>query len=446
MAADGGADRGGVPGPALSCVLAAGSVSITPDRPLPLAGFTDRLEPSSAVADPLELNALLLRTPQATLAILTADLLFVTEDLKRRIAAAARPDLSLDDASFLFAASHTHFAPSVDPSKPLLGTADPAYLDLVVERGAALLRGLAGNRGRPDRDPGEACMEYRRGSAAHAINRRRMGWRLSLSPLRLSRRAALRAPDAVGPRDETVHVITLSDSGGRPMAALWSYPCHPVSFAEPRQVSADYPGVVRRALRAVLGSDLPVLFLQGCAGDIRPRELGRPRALSRQLAELVVGKLFTPFTQAEYTAWADSLAARVIEVARGPARAFPLTSPFRTAQTRVPLSDLLDGASSSDRSVTFQRLTISPGLAIAAMSAEPVAEYGLALRAAEPEGRIVIPAGYTDTVFGYLPTARMLGQHGYEDEGFMEAFGITGRFRPDIERVVRQAWQRLAEA
>ena len=424
-------------------MLAAGSVSITPDRPLPLAGFTDRLEPSTGVSDPLELNALLLRSPETNLAILTADLLFVTEDLKHRIAAAVRPDLSLDDASFLFAASHTHFAPGVDPSKPRLGPPDHAYMDLVVERGAALLRRLAAARPAP----GEPRLEYRTGLAALAINRRRMGWRLSPHAPYLPRRAALRAPDPAGPRDETVHVVTLPGPAGRPLALLWSYACHPVSFAEPRHVSADYPGVVRRALRDAIGSDLPVIFLQGCAGDIRPRELGRPRTLGRRLAELAVGKLFTPFTAAEYTAWSNSLAARVVEVASAPARVFPLSPDLRATQTRVRLSDLLDGASSPGRSVTFQRLTLSAGLAIAAMSAEPVAEYGLALRAAERGrgGPIVIPVGYTDTVFGYLPTARMLGQHGYEDEGFMEPFGVTGRFRPDLERVVRQAWERLGE-
>jgi hypothetical protein len=186
-----------------------------------------------------------------------------------------------------------------------------------------------------------------------------------------------------------------------------------------------------------------VLFLQGCAGDIRPRELGRPRALGRRLAELVFGKLFTPFTPAEYRAWSESLAARVVEVARAPGTAFPLASAFPTAHTSVPLSDLLDGAHPADRSVTFQRLEPAAGLAIEALSAEPVAEYGLAVRAVAPQGTVVIPAGYTDSVFGYLPTARMLGQHGYEDEGFMKAFGLTGRFRPDLEQVVGRVGRQL---
>ena len=368
--------------------------------------------------------------------------MFVTADFKRRIAERLRPELELDDASFLFAASHTHFAPGVDPSKPRLGAADPAYVDLVIERGVELLSRLARTRS----DQGVARVEYRNGFAAHAINRRRMGWRLSPRAPHLLRRAALRAPNANGPRDETVHVVTLIGSSGGPAAVLWSYACHPVSFAEPRQVSADFPGVVRRALRTAFGHDLPVLFLQGCAGDIRPRELGLPPSLRRRLAELVVGKLFTPFTPAEYSAWSGSLAARVVEVARASGRAFPLPSGFRTAHASLRLSDLLDGAPLDNRSLTLQRLELAPGLAFAAMSAEPVVEYGLALRAAEPDGRVVIPAGYTDSVFGYLPTARMLGQHGYEDEGFMEPFGLRGRFRPQVERVVAQAWSALRPA
>src|SRR5213595_364332 len=362
------------------------------------------------------------------------DLLFVTEDLKRRVAAAVRDHLPLDDASLLFAASHTHFAPAVDPSKPLLGRAEPAYVDWVAERGAALLHRLAAAEAMPG-----GLVEYRSGPAAHAINRRRMGWRLSLR--HLPRRAALRAPDPTGPRDETVHILTFTDGGKRPVALLWSYACHPVTFAEPSRVSADYPGVVRRALRAAFGADLPVLFLQGCAGDIRPRELGPPRELGRRLAELVVGKLFTPFTAPEYVAWSGSLATRVMEVARGRATSYPLTP--AAAETRLRLSALLGGAS-PDQDVKFQRVRVAPELAIAALSAEPVAEYGPILRSQGPG--TVIPVGYTDTVFGYLPSARMLGQHGYEDEGFMEAFGIAGRFRPDIEAVVRQAWGELSPA
>src|SRR3989441_11452866 len=147
--------------------------------------------------------------------------------MKRRVAAAVRDHLPLDDASLLFAASHTHFAPAVDPSKPLLGRAEPAYVDWVAERGAGLLRRLAAAEPMPG-----GLVEDRSGPAAHAINRRRMGWRISLR--HPPPRAAPRAPDPTGPRDETVHILTVTDGGERPGALLWSYARPPVTFAQPR--------------------------------------------------------------------------------------------------------------------------------------------------------------------------------------------------------------------
>jgi len=53
--------------------ITAGSIDITPQGPVPLAGFTDRTGPSRGVADPLELNALLLRTPHTSVAIVSAE-------------------------------------------------------------------------------------------------------------------------------------------------------------------------------------------------------------------------------------------------------------------------------------------------------------------------------------------------------------------------------------
>jgi hypothetical protein len=407
--------------------FAAGRSDITPVMPLPLAGYVDRAGPSAGVRDPLELNAILLEGDGRRIATLSADTLFVTADLKARILELAGGELGLDAAALLFVASHTHTAPALDPSKPLLGRADPEYVELVARRAAALLLDLA----RRDHHP--CRVTYRAGIAEHAINRRRFGWQVSLR--RLPRRGVLRAPDPAGPRDETLHVFRCDDPDGRPAAVLWSYACHPVGFPAARYVSADFPGVVREALRTALGAHLPVVFLQGCAGDIRPRELAPARTVARRLAERVLGKLFTPFTPAEYTAWAGSLAERVVALARAPGAELALAP--RAAAGQLALDRILDGAPTG-RTITLQRLELGPTARIMAVSAEPVADYGLLLRARE-DG-VVVPVGYSDTVFGYLPSARMLGQHGYEDEGFMASFGISGRFRADLERVIMTSW------
>jgi len=408
------------------CFVSAGSADITPDRPLPLAGYPARRGPSRAVADPLELNALLLRTGAQSIALLTADLLFVTDELKARVLDGAGARLGLDDASLLCAASHTHSAPALDPDKPRLGACDRAYVDLVARRAADLLDRLG------SLDPMPCQVDYRTGTVDHAINQRR--------PRRGGRRVR-RAPNPAGPRDETVHIITFVDPVDRPLAVLWSYACHPVGYPVPSQVSADFPGAVRRALRDATGAELPVLFLQGFAGDVRPREVGATTRFGRRLAELVLGPVFTPLTPAQYTAWAGGLAERVVGVARGALRTRRGIAPDCKVE-RIPLTALL--ARPAPGQLTLQRLSLDPALHLVAASAEPVTAYGAAVRLAFPGS--VVPVGCIDTVFGYLPTAAMVGQRGYEDSGFFEPFGLGKgtRFHPEVERVVTQGWERLA--
>ena len=406
-------------------------MDITPDRPLPLAGYEDRRGPSRGVADPLELNALLLRAPGQTIAILTADLLFVTAELKARLLEAVGARLGLDEASLLVAASHTHSAPALDPSKPRLGVCDPEYAARVTQRAAELLGRLG------TMDPVPCHVDYRTGAADHAINRRRPGWHVSLR--HLPYRGVRRAPNPAGPRDETLHLLTFSDPTDRPLAVLWSYACHPVGFPARTRVSADFPGVVRRALRDAHGAELPVLFLQGFAGDVRPRETGATTRFTRRLAELIVGPLFASFTPAQYAAWAGGLAERVVGVARGAMRTRRPVAPV-CRRERTALSALVAGATAG-RDVTFQRMSLDPAFHIIGVSAEPVTAYGTMVRRMFPGA--VLPVGCIDSAFGYLPTAAMLGERGYEDSAFMQPFGLSGRFRPEMEGVVRGAWERL---
>src|SRR5207248_6928430 len=81
------------------------------------------------------------------------------------------------------------------------------------------------------------------------------------------------------------------------------------------------------------------------------------------------------------------ISTRVVEVARGRATSYRLAP--AAAETRLRLSALLTGAS-ADRDVTLQRLRVAPGLAIAALSAEPVAEYGPKIGRASCRERVKI--------------------------------------------------------
>ena len=106
--------------------FSAGSTDITPQRPLPLAGYANRKGNFEHVADTLEANAVLLSDGDVRVAIVAVDLLYVGAALRQDVL--DRLHGALPDQSLFFAASHTHFAPATSTQLPGLGEVDRDYV------------------------------------------------------------------------------------------------------------------------------------------------------------------------------------------------------------------------------------------------------------------------------------------------------------------------------
>jgi hypothetical protein len=75
-------------------------------------------------------------------------------------------------------------------------------------------------------------------------------------------------------------------------------------------------------------------------------------------------------------------------------------------------------------------------LSLVALAGEVVVDYALRLRK-EFEGQRLWVAGYSNEVFAYVPSDRVLSEGGYEGGGAMVYFGWHGPFQPGVEdRVV----------
>ena len=69
------------------------------------------------------------------------------------------------------------------------------------------------------------------------------------------------------PIDPTLSVLRFESKDGRPIAEIVNFACHP-DVTSGHEYSADYPGELRRKLKAVYGNDYTVLFFNGCSGNI----------------------------------------------------------------------------------------------------------------------------------------------------------------------------------
>ena len=234
---------------------------------LPLAGFLRRAQsglPCQAEDGTLEINAVAFQDGNQAALLIAIDTLIAGPDLTTAAAALARDSFG-DGAVALVAASHTHFAPATDPTRPMLGEIDGGLCRRSACRAAAGRRGVA--RGRNRRDAGTRIPRRERQctSAATMAVPTLLWWVHSrIDPI-------IMAPNPKGPRDPRVRVAVLQAPGGAPIAIVWNYACHPVFYPRERAATAEFVGYVRSAVRTHFRDpDLPVIFLQGFAGDVCP--------------------------------------------------------------------------------------------------------------------------------------------------------------------------------
>ncbi|MBS0522071.1 MAG: hypothetical protein JSS04_00440 [Proteobacteria bacterium] len=362
--------------------------------------------------------------------IISIDALFVGSPLSTAIEEFLESRFSISPADVAVIASHTHFAPSLDPAKPLLGRCNPSYLQEVIERTLGLIEHVM-------EAPADPVMVSRGEISCDAGVNRRRPWpwpRLAGRTVIVNQPVIHPNPDGPSAPEISVWMLTRPDGGH--LAVIWRYTCHPVAFPSIFQVSSEYVGRVRLKLREEFGANLPILFLQGFAGDQFPR-IRRHVSAKYWLRTPLVGPLQGASRLDEWSSWANRLAKAVCDAALNRPSARRLTGPLSSAAHQVPLSTLAHGAP-ADRTVEFRRLKIGEALDLVMVSAEAL----VGLEDLVPfEG--CVPVGYLSDVFGYWPTERQRLEGGYEVTGFLAPFGLSGPLKPGLDQVFAGAMRHL---
>ena len=230
------------------------TVDITPQNSIWLTGFASRTEPSSGAYQPLEATAVVLESGSTRLALLAADLIGVDEFLLEPVRGAAA-GIGVPPEHMLVNCSHTHCAPAVRRVRGSCRNFDEAYLASLKDKLVSTLHAAV-----DDLQP--AVVDWVRGTCTLGINRRRV-------PDGGTEAAMLPNPEA--PADTDVPVLRVRTPEGEVRALLFSYACHPTTMGG-QQVGPDYPGFAREFIRSRIPGCRPV-FLQGCGGDVKPRNV-----------------------------------------------------------------------------------------------------------------------------------------------------------------------------
>lgn len=430
-------------------------VDITPPMGVEMGGRGPTETVGKRVIDPLKAQVLYLKDGKGTgFALVSFDLVGMPHELSDRIRTMLVHELGVDWNLTVVNVSHTHSGPQMNLG--IMAVLQPVpqnqldYQNTVYEKILQTARAAA-------KSMKAVKVEVFEGKSQIAINRR--GHNKDGSP-------GMR-PNPDGPIAEKLWVMKLAPVDGSAPAVVFSYACHPVivyTYAG-NAISADWPGAARKALREALGKNVHLQFVQGLAGDVRPRALADIQKNSFRTAKPDdapnVGKQMASDVLAALKSTPKVLNLNI---------AADLERPFLPRDNPPPRSQyetLLANAKSDrqrdiakywleryDTGVGFSKgdawptglIRLADNQWVCYLAGEPCVEWGPKI-SQWLAPRDVVFWGYSQETITYLPTAEMLPAGGYEVLDCNRARGSSpAQFAPGIDESMHRSLVRQLRA
>jgi neutral ceramidase len=415
------------------------TVKITPAQPLQMAGYASRTRPFERVNDDLYAKALAFEDSAGHRAVIIAtDLIGFSAAIAEPICRQINEKTGLGRDQILLNSIHTHSAPtlSLDPHEREGFPADDArktadYTRRLQEQIVDLAAGALA-------DLKPARLSAGGGVATFVMNRRevtRDGIILGVNPRGLA--------------DRSVPVLRIDDGDGKLRAVLFMCACHNTTLGPQNMLlSGDYGGYAQRAVEEQ-HPGVTALMMLGCAGDANPHPRGT-MDLAREHG-VSLGKEVSRVLDEKLKPIRGPLKTLLQEVALPLAEPPPRDELARMAKTgpgykqgvaRAMLALLDDG----EKIPTHYRAPLAlwqfgDDLTLVALAGEVVADYvPLLERALGPLDLWI--AAYSNDVFGYLPSKRVIEEGGYETRG--NYAGGPGCFTPQAHDTVVAAIREMA--
>ena len=415
------------------------STAITPDEPMWMAGYAARNKPSEGKIHDLNAKVLILEDAQSTrLVIVTVDLIGIPRPTRDWLEKHVEQRYHITPGALLLSSSHTHCGPVIRETRysiygnTLYGLSPEQiqqsnqYVDELQEKLLKLIGQALDNLA-------PAKLGYTHARAGFAMNRR------------LPTETGVRnSPYPDGPVDHDVPVLRIDSPDGKLRAVLFGYACHCTTLSF-YQFCGDYAGFAKQYIQEA-HPGVTAFFIAGCGADQNPyprRTLDLAKQHGRALANGVETALMVrarpvrgPIGAAIDTVELDFAEPPSREQLEQQAKS---KDKYARRHAEVLLKEIeRNGSIRKSYPYLVQVVRLGNDLTMVALAGEVVVDYSLRLKTELP-GEAVWVAAYSNDVFGYIPSARVLREGGYEGGGAMRYTELPGPFAPSIEeRIVNK--------
>ena len=373
-------------------------VKITPEQPVFMAGYQQRDHASEKVDSDLYAKAMSLEDQKGTVAVLiTADLIWLRADICDSVAAAVAEQTGLKREQLLFNVSHIHTGPSLSlgAGKGDVGKGNNKSVDM--QRNIDYTRNLQKQlieiilASLKKREP--VRLSWGQGLVNFPMNRREwtsQGVILGVNPR--------------GPTDRTVPVLRVEAPDGKLRAVVFGAATHNTTLGPScYEICGDYAGFAQENLEKK-HPGVQAMFMLGCAGDSDPY----PRTSAKMPVQQALD--YARQHGAELSQEVERVLGGSAFIGNGQGgKLKPVRGPLRISYgtTELPLQA---GGNVTGRVAVWQ---FGEDLTLVALAGEVVVDYVALIEKALGPTKLWV-AAYSNDVFGYLPSARLLGEGGYE--------------------------------
>ena len=413
------------------------SAKITPTEPIRMAGYSSRKQLSEGVTADLHAKAMAVASGDGQLGLMiTADLIgfrgAVAEALCKRIIAKT----GLTRRQILLCPSHTHAGPVL---------VLPEFNDY----------GLEGDHRRRSLDYTQRLFGQLVELSAAAIAEMkpaRLSWSTGKADFVMNRREFTDKSVKLGVHrdghiDDVVPVLRIDSPDGKLRGLIFGCACHNTTLTGKHlELCGDYAGFAQTAIEEQLPG-VQAMYVIGCGGAANPYPRGTVEAAQQN---------------------GRSLAAEVVRVASG--QMYPVRGPLRVdldraalplqTVSREKLEEMLKGPGYLKFNAERMLADLNEGKPLLSEYRAPIAlwQFGDDLTLVGLSGEVVsdfVPmigqaigskrlwiAAYTNDTFGYLPSAKILSEGGYETRGLIPDAGF---FSAEAEKAAVAKVREMAE-
>lgn len=381
-------------------------VDITPAevKDFTVAGHTRVV---NGARDPLRAGVLVMDDGETKAAIVTMDVIGAWEEMVALARPAIEKETGVPAANIMICASHTHSGPG--------WTENLRWASEVIKKLAAASKEAVANMRTVSLGIAEDRISF-------SINRRKTFDGRAVVSLN---------PD--GPNDKRVRVLRFDDGQSlTPLAILMHAVCHPCFFTwgdkgsppHPKgfpMMSADFPGEAQTFVESIYSGKTASMFIQGCAGDIRPNLPGYPYRCADEADIQWAGRDLggAVVRAAAYSLTREQLSKRATYY------------PIRVASEVIELPG-------KDQPVRAELMAMKIGpYLLLTMPGEPMVEYGFKLEQAIADRAKPLIIGYANGNIGYIATAEAHKVGGYEPN--------LSKLKPEAEPVILKKLGELAD-